>query len=167
MRKKVTIWSLALSVVVHNACSVTALIMVNFGISEGKSALAFGAGAFGLYLLWWVAREALTNATTDRRLFIAIVGAFEMAFVSLQICYTEAFAVIGIHGAENTVTHDLQDALYFSLVTWTTTGYGDLSPIGVGRWLACSEALIGTAFNGLALASVIYHLNLRAQRIRT
>jgi hypothetical protein len=46
-----------------------------------------------------------------------------MAFVSLQTGYTEAFAVIGIHGAENIVTRDLLDAFYFSLVTWTTTGW--------------------------------------------
>ena len=41
-----------------------------------------------------------------------------------------------------------QDAVYFSVVTWTTLGYGDLVPQGFCRILAASEALIGNIFLG-------------------
>ena len=40
------------------------------------------------------------------------------------------------------------DAVYFSVVTWTTLGYGDLVPQGFCRTLAASEALIGNIFLG-------------------
>lgn len=40
-------------------------------------------------------------------------------------------------------TERLQSGLYFSAITLFSVGYGDITPIGVGRWLAVLEALIG------------------------
>lgn len=37
----------------------------------------------------------------------------------------------------------LQSGLYFSAITILSVGYGDIIPIGAGRWLAVIEALIG------------------------
>ncbi|MYL65367.1 two pore domain potassium channel family protein [Bacillus hwajinpoensis] len=37
----------------------------------------------------------------------------------------------------------VQSVLYFSAVTLLSVGYGDLTPIGIGRWIAIIEALIG------------------------
>jgi len=42
-------------------------------------------------------------------------------------------------------------ALYFSIVTFTTLGYGDITPAPQFRLLAASEALIGLLFTGLFL----------------
>jgi hypothetical protein len=35
------------------------------------------------------------------------------------------------------------EALYFSLITFTTIGYGDLVPIGMARFIAAAEGLLG------------------------
>ena len=45
-------------------------------------------------------------------------------------------------------------ALYFSVVTFTTLGYGDLAPIGVARAFAALEAFIGSFT--LALFVVVF-----------
>jgi uncharacterized protein YjbI with pentapeptide repeats len=47
--------------------------------------------------------------------------------------------------------HGFSDALYFSVVTFTTLGYGDVLPHGAFRLLAGSEALSGILFTGLFL----------------
>jgi hypothetical protein len=46
---------------------------------------------------------------------------------------------------------DPTGALYFSIVTWTTLGYGDLLPATDIRLVAALEALMGYAFFGLAV----------------
>jgi uncharacterized protein YjbI with pentapeptide repeats len=41
------------------------------------------------------------------------------------------------------------DSLYFSIVTFTTLGYGDIAPHGYMRLVAASEALVGIFLSGL------------------
>lgn len=48
----------------------------------------------------------------------------------------------------------LGNAIYFSIVTFTTLGYGDLVPVGVSRMLAAMEAFIGSFT--LALFVVVF-----------
>ena len=47
----------------------------------------------------------------------------------------------------------LFNALYISMVTFTTLGYGDFAPVGFGRLLAASEALLGAALIALYTVS--------------
>ena len=48
------------------------------------------------------------------------------------------------------------DHLYFSFVSLTTVGYGDLTPISdLGRMIAVSEALIGQLFLVTVVALVV------------
>ncbi|MCK5893859.1 MAG: pentapeptide repeat-containing protein [Endozoicomonadaceae bacterium] len=49
---------------------------------------------------------------------------------------------------------NLMKCLYFSIVTFTTLGYGDISPVGYGRAVAALEAYLGTFV--LALYVVIF-----------
>ncbi len=44
------------------------------------------------------------------------------------------------------------DAFYFSIVTWTTLGYGDLLPIAEMRLLAAAEAVLGYVYFGIFVA---------------
>jgi len=46
------------------------------------------------------------------------------------------------------------DALYFSIVTVSSLGYGDLSPIGLSRAIAGIEVLFGLAFMGIVIAKI-------------
>jgi hypothetical protein len=51
-----------------------------------------------------------------------------------------------------------QDAIYFSVVTWTTLGYGDLQPQGRCRFVAATEALAGNIFLGIFIALLFMFL---------
>jgi len=55
---------------------------------------------------------------------------------------------IGLH-ASTSAADSFWDALYFSIVTWTTLGYGDLTPLPELRVFAAIEALYGYIFFGL------------------
>ena len=49
----------------------------------------------------------------------------------------------------------LRDAIYFSTVTWTTLGYGDIVPIGDTRLIAGFEALAGYVTMSLLIVVLI------------
>lgn len=55
-----------------------------------------------------------------------------------------------------------EDALYFSTVTITTVGYGDITPLGVNRGLAALEAFLGRLINVALLGYIL--ANGRSQR---
>jgi hypothetical protein len=52
---------------------------------------------------------------------------------------------------------DFIGSLYFSVVTFTTLGYGDISPLGINRLIVSIESIIGISLNiafiGYILAS--------------
>jgi hypothetical protein len=109
--------------------------------------------------------KTLTVTEPSVDLLLRFVAAYVTAFVLVQYLFINFYTSLGLHNSEG-ITHDKWDALYFSIITWTTTGYGDLVPFGASRWIACSEALLGTLYNGLGLAVVIYQLNLMARPLR-
>jgi hypothetical protein len=49
----------------------------------------------------------------------------------------------------NKGTAPFSDAVYFSIVTFTSLGYGDLSPQGLGRFVAATNVLLGLVFIAL------------------
>ena len=49
---------------------------------------------------------------------------------------------------------DYVDALYFSIVTWTTLGYGDFQPTGAFKLFAAIEAVYGYVFLGLLVGLI-------------
>lgn len=54
----------------------------------------------------------------------------------------------------------LPDGIYFSTLTFTTLGFGDFQPVGMGRWLAVTE----TALGAMMIALLVFVLGRRAAR---
>ncbi len=86
---------------------------------------------------------------------------------SLSIIFSFAlvYFLFGIRGPEHKIQYNphisvfsniyfLLETLYFSVVTFTTLGYGDISPIGITRFFATFEAFIGSF--SLALFVVVF-----------
>ena len=69
-------------------------------------------------------------------------------------CFSNIYVEHGITSGGD-VTHDRYNALYFSIVTWTTLGYGDFQPTPDARIWASFEALLGYVFMGILVGLTV------------
>ena len=53
----------------------------------------------------------------------------------------------------------LETGFYFSAVTLFSVGYGDISPVGIGRIIAVLEALIGYVIPTAFVARVVFNID--------
>lgn len=82
--------------------------------------------------------ESVTNET--------ILGAIS-AYLLIAVAFTFVFDFVDSWTPMFATGQELPDFAYFSLVTITTLGYGDLSPVSEwGRLFAVAEAVIGQVF---------------------
>ena len=64
------------------------------------------------------------------------------------------------HALVNTVGLKLNaagfyDAVYFSFITATATGYGDIVPLGFSKFLALIEVIVGMLIFGLLISKLV------------
>ena len=91
----------------------------------------------------------------DRVSIFVLLGAFLAIFIISAIAYT----VLGHfgHGLEpvgNPGSISFLDSLYFSIVTISSLGYGDIHPVGYSRAVASMEVIAGLFIIGLAISKV-------------
>jgi hypothetical protein len=93
---------------------------------------------------------------------LATIPFILLTIVNIILGYSEQCQ---IHGIIDTLTgHVVSDArtcFYFSLVTWTTLGYGDFRPTAAMRLIAASEAILGYVSMALFIGGVIYVMSIR------
>lgn len=87
-------------------------------------------------------RISVINFVVLLLVYATVMGAFGIIYICLELL---GFPVL-IEGERlhyKTFFHLVEDVLYFSAVTMLTVGYGDITPQGIGRWVAMIQALIG------------------------
>jgi hypothetical protein len=171
-----------LMVVRHRALQWTAGMFVLLAIGVRWGGTVFGtprllfwngvltllsALAFLLIVLWWVYRE---GPVTGHRVRGAIA-----AYLLLALCFSLAYDLIEyVHPGSFTLplggTQGMQTRsasfLYFSVVTLTTVGFGDIAAVHpVARSLVMVEALVGTLYPAILLARLVtLQLEMRGAR---
>lgn len=60
----------------------------------------------------------------------------------------------GLIGPEDKQPISILDAFYFSITTETTLGLGDIRPVGLSRFLACFQVLLGLLLAGVTIAKI-------------
>ncbi|EEL83844.1 hypothetical protein bcere0028_4500 [Bacillus cereus AH1271] len=85
---------------------------------------------------------SLYNLASLFLIYTTVLIAFGLSYVVLE---EMGFAVLKEDGESlHAQSFQLVEiCLYFSAVTLLSVGYGDIAPIGIGRWIAIAEALIG------------------------
>lgn len=105
---------------------------------------SFGAALSGIYAYF---HDEVPNLAAWPSILgngLVTIIAFAVAHSSIGVTYA------GPDGALYGQTQqDFATTLYFSVVTFTTLGYGDLHPSPALRSLAATEALIGYVYLGL------------------
>jgi hypothetical protein len=94
--------------------------------------------------------------------FDRILGAIAL-YVLIGVVWAEAYQLISIHVpgayagiAADSDSRDRSSWIYFSFVTLTTLGYGDITPVAhAARSLAILEALIGQLYPAIVLARLV------------
>jgi len=162
----------ALTVVGHRALQWTTGMFVLLAIAVRWAGILFGTPgfffwnvvlsllatlAFLLIVLWWVYRE---GPVTGHRVRGAVA-----AYLLLAVCFSFAYALIeSVHpgsftlplgGAQGIQTKPAS-FLYFSVVTLTTVGFGDIAAVHpVARSLVMVEALVGALYPAILLARIV------------
>lgn len=155
-------WAITLAVL-----PLTMGLLGVFGVHDVPD-LAVGAAMTPILLL--VARLLFSHimgprATVASRLYAAgavyfvIAHAWAAVYALVEMVIPSAFASAQSSGLERISWSDL---LYFSLVTITTLGYGDITPVhGFARALASLEAVTGVFFMAVVVARLISASDIR------
>ncbi len=96
------------------------------------------------YVWLLIGRVHRILAGTGNLLAHVVVAAAEVAamLISFAVVY-QKLGIIDNTRPGDALAHEFWTCLYFSVVTFTTLGYGDFYPQGVGRALAGMQALTG------------------------
>jgi hypothetical protein len=126
------------------------------------------------FLVWRILRDVLAG---DRRTSERVLGAISAyLLIGLMFAGVHAFVALAEPGAyaisdailasESSAggEHRMSVFTYFSFVTMTTVGYGDITPVSlVARTLAFLEALVGQLYVAVMIAGLVgMHISRRS-----
>ncbi len=103
----------------------------------------------------WFARKAVRSPVGrfGRRLQTIIYPACTIALIMILLLeFTDIYKLLGIIDPYGHTVHDGASCLYFSVITWTTVGYGDFHPTPSARGFVACEAMLGYLLMGLLVA---------------
>ena len=98
---------------------------------------------------------AMSVITVTVFAFLFMFTGFEYSTLETTVRRSMVFSLDELPGT----IEDFMTSLYFSIVTFTTLGYGDAHPVKVTRFLASTEALLGFVFYSSFVASFIKRLS--------
>lgn len=104
-------------------------------------------------------RATKLTAVLDRLSSIYVIGAvlaltfgFALGYLALS---NGPLSADGLRLPDNPTNKvSFGDAVYFSVVTEVTLGYGDIRPVGWSRVLACFQVIFGLALAGVVVAKI-------------
>jgi hypothetical protein len=102
----------------------------------------------------------LVRLIPERRVSTRILAAAVTIYLLLGLMFAEAYQIIGEVLSEGFFAqagnHTIVSYLYFSFITLTSVGYGDLTPRGgLGQMLSALEALSGQLYLVTVIAVVV------------
>ncbi|MCT8136958.1 two pore domain potassium channel family protein [Anaerobacillus sp. CMMVII] len=88
--------------------------------------------------------------------YVTVAVGFGCIYISLELLNVKVLTE-GNYEVGGSFFHLLEDAMYFSSVTILSVGYGDITPLGIGRWIAMLEAFFGYLLPTAFVVSTVFH----------
>ncbi|MBP0591497.1 hypothetical protein J8I87_17555 [Paraburkholderia sp. LEh10] len=158
--------------------SLTQLRGVMFSLTALLAPMA--AGFYGVHLSYSILSprsDAILDAVlmfmlaalvlvSSRRMFLVV----QMTALGVLLCmavwtYSDIYMRIGILDGASNVVRDRESCLYFSVITFTTVGYGDYRPTLDARMVAATEALTGYVFFGVFISMLSSYVAVQGQQM--
>jgi voltage-gated potassium channel Kch len=114
---------------------------------------------FYTWATWLAARQVLFTGPIDGNKVVGAICIYLLMGLVWALSYL--FIAQAIPGAFNGLEQlpwyeNFSDAAYYSFVTLTTLGYGDISPVvPIARFLVYMEAIFGVFYMAILVASLI------------
>lgn len=146
MRVPPNIQSGYVAIILINAIAAGYLLLSGYKSFSDNIAFCFqvAVGAVFVSFAAFIAQIALRRV----KVYLMVVGLI-LSSAYLITTFAAIYRGFGIHDGENTILPTMSTSLYFSVVTWTTLGYGDFKPAEGIELIAALEALTGYIFLGL------------------
>lgn len=143
--------------------TVCTLIIVVLGILLDRVGLSYLhlliLMLFYIWATWLAAKQVLFTGQIDSNKIVGAICIYLLIGLIWALLYLFiAQSVPGaFNGMEQVVWYEnFADAAYYSFVTLTTLGYGDISPVTpVARFLVYMEAIVGVFYMAILVASLI------------
>jgi hypothetical protein len=143
--------------------TLSVLVIVVLGVlldATGMSSLhLFVLILFYVWATWLAAKQVLFSGPIDGNKIVGAICIYLLVGLIWALLYLFIAQTIpdAFNGLEQLVWYDnFADVAYFSFVTLTTLGYGDISPvIPIARFLVYMEAIVGVFYMAILVASLI------------
>ena len=156
--KSTRFWFLSgIGLVVSVIATVTAGVV--FELLQLYSLHLFLLFCFYLWAVWLAAKQVLFSGTVDANKIVGAICIYLLMGLIWAMMYLFIAQIIpgAFNGLEQVVWYDnFADVAYYSYVTLTTLGYGDIAPVApVARFLVYMEAVVGVFYMAILVASLI------------
>lgn len=132
-----------------------------------RQGITFGLGVVFVVVFVWMLVRRMKRVLVSQFHFGLEAGLAVFNLAALLVAFAAIYARYGIVDTTDggQLSYNFWDALYYSVVTFTTLGYGDFQPHGLGRAMAALQAFTGYLILGTLASTSSTLLQARSKEI--
>jgi len=131
-----------------------------------RTIVIVGFGGLFVVMFLWLLVTQVRQVLGGTEHMLMDIGLILLNLALLLVAFGWMYQILGIVDTTrdgNPVTSRFSTCIYYSIVTFTTLGYGDLQPQGLGRVLAAMQALTGYLILGILASTGVTLLSPREE----